>query len=61
EGISLGLSDDGIGFSCGKPHTGFGLRSMQERVQLLKGKMTVHSAIGKGTLIQITIPQQCTS
>lgn len=56
EGITLGLSDNGIGFALGASHTGFGLRSMQERVQLLNGKMTVHSAVGKGTLIQITIP-----
>ncbi|MEO1388815.1 MAG: sensor histidine kinase [Cyanobacteria bacterium J06634_6] len=58
EGVALGLSDNGIGFSLGDAHTGFGLRSMQERVQLLDGKMTIHSAHGKGTLIQVTIPQQ---
>lgn len=61
EGITLSLSDNGIGFLNSEPHMGFGLRNMRERVQLLNGKMTVHSAIGKGTLIQITLPQQCLS
>ncbi|MEM9906114.1 MAG: sensor histidine kinase [Cyanobacteria bacterium P01_D01_bin.44] len=57
EGITVGLSDNGIGFSPEKPSTGFGLRGMQERVQLLAGQMTVHSTPGKGTLIQVTIPE----
>lgn len=56
EGITLGLSDNGIGFSPNEPRAGFGLRGMQERVQLLEGKMTVNSTLGKGTLIQVTIP-----
>jgi len=58
EGVALGLSDNGIGFSPSGSYSGFGLRNMQERVQLLNGRMTIHSANGKGTLIQITIPQQ---
>ncbi|MEM9162318.1 MAG: sensor histidine kinase [Cyanobacteria bacterium P01_F01_bin.4] len=57
EGITVGLSDNGIGFSPEKPSTGFGLRGMQERVQLLAGQMTVHSTLGKGTLIRVTIPK----
>lgn len=57
EGITLGISDDGVGFLLSDSHAGFGLRSMQERVQLLNGKMTIHSDIGKGTFIQVTIPQ----
>ena len=57
EGITLGLADNGIGFESQPSHTGFGLRGMQERVQLLKGQMKINSTIGKGTLIQVTIPQ----
>jgi signal transduction histidine kinase len=33
-----------------------GLRSMQERVKLLGGKMSIHSRIMKGTKISIEIP-----
>ncbi|MBE7381172.1 MAG: sensor histidine kinase [Leptolyngbya sp. SIO1E4] len=57
EGISLGLADDGIGFEDQLSSTGFGLRGMKERVQMLKGQMKIHSTHGKGTLIQVTIPR----
>ena len=36
--------------------TGLGLESLQERIQLLKGKLTLESAPGKGTRIQISLP-----
>ncbi|MEO0825939.1 MAG: sensor histidine kinase, partial [Cyanobacteria bacterium J06642_9] len=57
EGISVGLTDNGVGFEAQLTSSGFGLRGMQERVQLLKGQMKINSAVGKGTLIQVTIPQ----
>ncbi|MEL6333472.1 MAG: sensor histidine kinase [Cyanobacteria bacterium J06636_28] len=57
EGIMVALSDNGIGFSQQEPSKGFGLRGMQERTQLLEGRMKVHSTVGKGTFIQVTIPQ----
>lgn len=57
EGMTLGLSDNGVGFEVQAPTSGFGLRGMQERVLLLKGQMTIYSTIGKGTLIQVTIPR----
>ncbi|MEL7355761.1 MAG: sensor histidine kinase [Cyanobacteria bacterium J06560_6] len=56
EGIVLNLSDNGVGFSSSSHSQGFGLRGMHERVQLLEGRMAVHSTIGKGTVIQVTIP-----
>lgn len=55
EGITLELSDNGIGFSP-KAGEGFGLQGMRERVQLLNGRMEIHSAVGEGTRIQVTIP-----
>lgn len=57
ERITLGLSDNGIGFDSQKPSSGFGLRGMQERVKLLEGQIKVHSTPNKGTLIQVTIPR----
>ena len=57
EGIAVGLSDDGIGFVPETSATGYGLRGMQERVQLLGGQMIIQSTPGKGTLIQVTVPQ----
>ncbi|MEM8613027.1 MAG: sensor histidine kinase [Cyanobacteria bacterium P01_H01_bin.105] len=58
EGIAIGLSDDGVGFMPEELNTsGYGLRGMRERVQLLGGHMTIQSTPEKGTLIQVTVPQ----
>ena len=55
--ITIRLSDNGVGFLQQTPKQGFGLRGMQERVQLLHGQMAVRSTVGQGTVIQVTIPQ----
>lgn len=56
------ITDNGIGFS---PDTlggirdldrGYGLYSMRERVDLLKGTMVLDTAPGKGTAIHVIIP-----
>ena len=57
EGVTVGLSDNGIGFRAQRTSSGFGLRGMQERVQLLEGQMKINSSVGQGTLIQVTIPR----
>ncbi|MUG99030.1 sensor histidine kinase [Scytonema sp. UIC 10036] len=56
EGILLKLEDDGQGFNPEQTHFGFGLRGIEERVQLLGGKLTIHSAPNLGTQIHIRIP-----
>ena len=56
EGVTLNLSDNGVGFSSSSPSQGFGLRGMRERVQLLEGQMVVHSTVGEGTVIQVIVP-----
>ncbi len=58
EGILLKLEDDGQGFNPKQTHFGFGLRGIEERVQLLGGKLTINSAPNLGTEIQIRIPNQ---
>ena len=55
--IVLKILDNGIGFDLQLANSGFGLRGMQERVQMLGGKITINSTLGKGTLIQVTIPR----
>lgn len=57
EGIVLDLEDDGIGFDPDLPHTGFGLRGMQERVKILGGQLKLNSTPGQGTHIQVIIPR----
>lgn len=56
DGLSLNLIDDGVGFNPALPQSGFGLRGMQERVQLIGGRMNISSALGQGTALRITIP-----
>lgn len=54
--LTLQLSDDGKGFDPAMLHDGFGLRGMQERVQLMGGSLQIQTAPGQGTQIQVTIP-----
>jgi signal transduction histidine kinase len=55
--IVLMLTDDGKGFNSEQVNSGFGLRGMQERVQMLGGKLKIDSAPGEGTQIQVIIPK----
>ncbi len=54
--IVLELHDDGVGFDPDRVEHGFGLRGMQERMHLLNGQMTIHSAKNQGTQIQVSLP-----
>ena len=60
--IILRIEDDGRGFDVKKrmeaapQEKRMGLRSMEERVGLLQGKMKIHSRISEGTKIFIEVP-----
>ncbi|MEO1430664.1 MAG: sensor histidine kinase [Cyanobacteria bacterium J06633_8] len=56
QGIILEIIDDGQGFEVNAHHTGFGLRGMQERIQILGGELQIKSTLDKGTRIQVWIP-----
>lgn len=53
--IIIDIIDDGQGFDVDLPHSGFGLRGMRERVQLLGGELRINSIPNKGTHLQIAI------
>jgi PAS domain S-box-containing protein len=56
--IWLFVSDQGRGFDSrglGKA-SGFGLLSIRERVEYLGGRMKIRSAVGKGSILAITVP-----
>ncbi len=55
--ITVELTDNGKGFDVKLPHTGFGLRGMEERVQILGGKIKIDSRCGEGTQILVVIPR----
>jgi hypothetical protein len=58
------LQDDGIGFSVACQNTkpisatssGLGILGMRERCRQLGEELTIRSTVGKGTLIQVTVP-----
>lgn len=56
--VHLHIIDDGQGFNKQQQiyRSGFGLISMQERVQRLGGQLTITSRVGVGTEISVTVP-----
>lgn len=55
---SLGLiiEDNGRGFDLEQAVTGFGLRGMQERVSLLRGRFQIETEPGAGCRIRVVMP-----
>jgi two-component system NarL family sensor kinase len=61
----LEVTDDGIGFDAGAvtpapDGSGYGLRSMSERAELVGGRLRVTSRVGSGTTITTTVPLSST-
>ncbi len=57
--ISIKIVDSGIGFDPQKPLTpphGWGLAGMRERVELIKGKLQIDSVPGRGTIVEVIVP-----
>jgi signal transduction histidine kinase len=54
--LRLTIADDGAGFDVTQPRTGFGLRSMRERVEEVSGTFAIRSAPGEGTVVVATVP-----
>jgi signal transduction histidine kinase len=55
--ILLEMEDNGIGFEEKQFYSGYGIKGMKERVQLLDGKMTIDSVRDRGTKIRIIMPR----
>ncbi len=62
EEVLIGVKDDGMGFDMNvlthKKGTSWGLIGMAERANLLGGRFDIHSQVGEGTRIEVTIPYQ---
>lgn len=61
--VLLSVHDDGRGFDAdathsGGPPTSFGLTGMSERASLIGGRLTVRSAPGQGTTLELEVPDQ---
>ena len=58
DGVELAMDDDGIGFvTSERIGFGLGLRSVDERVRLMHGHVTMQSRPGRGTTLLVKIPQ----
>ncbi|MFN0123191.1 MAG: ATP-binding protein [Blastocatellia bacterium] len=59
ETVRVLIEDNGRGFAVTQRQgSGFGLQGLHERVRILKGEMTIDSAPGAGTKIQITMDRK---
>lgn len=52
--FNIVVEDNGIGFDPKDSHKGFGLQNLQYRVQSLQGTISIESARGMGTTINIS-------
>jgi len=57
EGITLTVSDSGVGFDYRDAikHRGLGLISMRERLRLVNGELSIQSAVGRGTTVLASV------
>jgi len=57
-GIELSVHDAGIGFDleAARKGRGLGLISMQERMKLVKGELSIASEVNRGTIIRARVP-----
>ncbi|WP_157976972.1 tetratricopeptide repeat-containing sensor histidine kinase [Taibaiella helva] len=53
--LQLLIEDNGIGFDRSKVKAGLGIVNLEARVRMLKGKMELNSAPGRGTTVNIEI------
>ena len=54
--VHLTVRDDGNGFDPSRTDGGFGLIGMQERVELVGGRLSIESARGRGTEVRAELP-----
>ncbi len=54
--LNFEIKDDGCGFDIYACNTGNGMRNIRQRVEEIKGKFSIHSAAGKGTVFLFGIP-----
>ncbi len=55
--MNVSVKDDGAGFDKNEvKDKSFGIIGMKERIELLKGKMTINSAPGNGTIVTFQVP-----
>jgi NarL family two-component system sensor histidine kinase LiaS len=56
DAVTMTIADDGRGFDPEATAYGMGLKSMQERLGMVNGRLTIHSTPGQGTQLTATLP-----
>lgn len=56
--MRLEVSDNGVGFALEATPSGYGVRSMRDRIRLIGGQLVIESTVGKGTSIILTLPEE---
>jgi two-component system NarL family sensor kinase len=56
EGINLSIEDNGVGFDKNNTKNGIGLENIKSRIALINGEIEYDTTLGKGTLVNIFIP-----
>jgi signal transduction histidine kinase len=56
--VSITIMDDGKGFELDSSDEtwGFGLRSIEERVESINGILSIESSLGEGTTVGVEVP-----
>ena len=54
--LNIMIQDDGVGFDKSKSQKGMGLKSIQSRLEYLKGKLFIDSYPGEGSTVVLDIP-----
>jgi PAS domain S-box-containing protein len=56
--VSIAITDDGKGFEpdSSDETRGFGLRSIEERVESINGILSIESSLGEGTTVRVEVP-----
>ncbi len=56
DSLTITVEDNGRGFAVKENHTDhYGMKTMQERCELIGGTLSIHSSIGFGTKVQIHV------
>ena len=58
--IVLTVGDNGVGFVTGDVNTAahFGLKGIEERVEMIGGRLIVESGPGSGTTVRVAVPME---
>jgi signal transduction histidine kinase len=56
DSLNIIVEDNGIGMEKNKIVSGFGLNTIQSKVNLFKGNFDIESHPGKGTMVLVDIP-----